>query len=327
MSSQAPLPTTGLSVVAEEQRPGLQANQFCEILGLEKLSLIMAVAPPRPKDLPLTALRAFEAAARLGGFAAASQELGVTPGAITAHIKSLELELGATLFERTPRGVQLNALGAKVLPGFVEAFDQLGHAVQTLRSEAAPSVVHIAALPSLAQLWLSPRLPSLRAAAPDISISITAMEVPPNLKRAPYDLSLFYTENGKDTLFRDVIFPVCSPAMAATLRTPSDLSQVSCLSDANWIDDWATWAFAANASFTPRGPVFSLYTLAVEETVNGAGVLMGHQALVASHLARGELVEPFDIRVETTRSLRLWSQKPSRPRSAASRVMRWLQDS
>lgn len=286
----------------------------------------MTVTPPRPKDLPLTALRAFEAAARLGGFAAASQELGVTPGAITAHIKSLELELGAALFDRTPRGVQLNALGAKVMPGFVEAFDQLGHAVQTLRSEAAPSTVHIAALPSLAQLWLSPRLPSLRAAAPDISISITAMEAPPNLKRAPYDLSLFYSEDRKGALSRDVIFPVCSPAMAAKLSSPSDLSQVSCLSDSTWVDDWAIWATAANTSFTPRGPEFSLYTLAVEETVNGAGVLMGHEALVASHMARGELVEPFDIKVQLNSSLRLWSQKPFKSRSAASRVMRWLEE-
>ena len=69
----------------------------------------------------MTSLRAFEAAARLGGFAAAAQELGVTPGAVTAHIKSLELHLGATLFERTPRGVQLNALGARVLPDFIQA--------------------------------------------------------------------------------------------------------------------------------------------------------------------------------------------------------------
>lgn len=287
----------------------------------------MAVTPPRPKDIPLTALRAFEAAARLGGFAAASQELGVTPGAITAHVKSLELQLGATLFERTPRGVRLNALGAKVLPDFIEAFDQLGHAVQILRREAAPSTVHIAALPSLAQLWLSPRLPALRTAAPDISISITAMEAPPNLKRAPYDLCLFYSADSKGALSHDVIFPVCSPAMVAKLRSPSDLSQVSCLSDSTWVDDWAIWASAANASFKPRGPVFSLYTLAVEETVNGAGVLMGHEALVASHLARGDLVEPFDVRIQLNGKLRLWSQKPFGSQSAAARVMKWLQDS
>jgi DNA-binding transcriptional LysR family regulator len=286
----------------------------------------MAVAPPRPKDIPLTALRAFEAAARLDGFAAASQELGVTPGAITAHIKALEAVLGAVLFERTPRGVQLNALGHAVLPGFTEAFDGLGLAVQTLRNEAAPSTVHIAALPSLAQLWLSPRLPALRAAAPDISISITAMEVPPNLKRAPYDLSLFYGDAAKGALARDVIFPVCSPEMAAKLGSPADLSQVSCLSDSTWVDDWAIWSRAAGSDFTPRGPVFSLYTLAVEETVNGAGVLMGHEALVASHLASGELVAPFGHKVQLDASLRLWSQRFFKPGNAASRVMRWLQE-
>ena len=286
----------------------------------------MTVAPPRPKDLPLTALRAFEAAARHGGFAAASQELGVTPGAITAHIKSLETALGAVLFERTPRGVQLTALGQAVLPGFTEAFDGLGLAVQTLRNDAAPSAVHIAALPSLAQLWLSPRLPALRAAAPDISISITAMEVPPNLKRAPYDLSLFYGGDAKGALARDVIFPVCSPVMAGRLRSPEDLSQVSCLSDSTWVDDWTIWSHAAGSDFTPRGPVFSLYTLAVEETVNGAGVLMGHEALVASHLASGELVAPFDLKVQLDTSLRLWSQRYFSSGSAASRVMQWLQE-
>ena len=225
----------------------------------------MAVAPPRPKDLPLNALRAFETAARLGGFAPAAQELGVTPGAITAHVKTLETVLGAALFDRTPRGVRLNALGQKVLPAFTAAFDGLGQAVQTLRIEAVPSVVHIAALPSLAQLWLSPRLPALRAAAPDISISITAMEVPPNLKRTPYDLSLFYVEGGKDALAGDVIFPVCSPALAGRLKSPQDLSQVPLLSDSSWAGDWAAWSRAAGCDVTPRGPVFSLYTLAVEE--------------------------------------------------------------
>ncbi len=286
----------------------------------------MAVAPPRPKDLPLTALRAFEAAARLGGFAAASQELGVTPGAITAHVKSLEASLGAKLFERTARGVQLTAVGDAVLPGFTAAFDGLGLAVQTLRNEAAPSMVHIAALPSLAQLWLSPRLPALRAVAPDISISITAMETPPNLKRAPYDLCLFYGDDPRGALARDVIFPVCSPAMAAKLRSPEDLSHVLCLSDSTWSDDWAIWSRAARAKVKPRGPVFSLYTLAVEETINGAGVLMGHEALVASHLSSGELVAPFDLKVQLDTSLRLWSQRHFKSGSAASRVMLWLQE-
>ena len=135
----------------------------------------MAVSPPRPKSFAMTALRAFEASARLGGFSAAAQELGVTPGAISAQIKSLEAELGAPLFQRSAKGVVLTPLGAQSLPAFGQAFDQLGQAVQQMRDAAAPRVVHIATLPAIAQFWLSPRLPRLRTEMPGTEISITAL--------------------------------------------------------------------------------------------------------------------------------------------------------
>ena len=285
----------------------------------------MAVAPPRPKDMPLTALRAFESAARLGGFAAAAQELGVTPGAVTAHVKQLEDTLGAALFARTPRGVRLTALGQQVLPAFTQAFDALGMAVSDLRAAAAPRTVHIATLPAIAQLWLSPRLPALRAVAPDIRISITALETPPNLKRSPYDLSLFFDAAPQGRLAPDVIFPVCAPALAARLATPADIARHPCLFDATWEDDWALWSTALDQPpVLPRGPVFSLYALAVEETVNGAGILIGHQALVEQHLADGRLVAPFAQRVTLPRGLRLWSDRPLRPGTAARFVADWL---
>ncbi|HBD91331.1 MAG: LysR family transcriptional regulator [Rhodobacteraceae bacterium GWE1_64_9] len=286
----------------------------------------MPVAPPRPKDLPMTALRAFEAAARLGGFAAAATELGVTPGAVTAHVKALEDRLGAALFERTAKGVRLTALGARVLPDFTAAFDALGLAVHHLRAEAAPQVVHIATLPAIAQLWLSPRLPGLRAQMPEVAISITAMEAPPNLKRAPYDLSLFYGDHGQQVA-RDHIFPVCAPALAARITTAEDLHHLPCLIDSAWSRDWASWAAVAlpGQDFTPRGPVFSLYALAVEEAANGAGVLMAHGALVAGHLARGTLMAPLPQRVALPQALRLWSARPLRPGQPAERVARALQ--
>ena len=284
----------------------------------------MPVAPPRPKAPPLTALRAFEAAARLGSFAAAADELGVTPGAVTAHVKALEADIGALLFDRHPRGVRLTALGAAALPKFTSAFDALGQAVQSLWASAAPRVVHMATLPALAQLWLSPRLPALRAAAPEIAISITAMEAPPNLKRAPYDLSLFYSDGPGTVLEPDVIFPVCAPSLAARLTSPADLANLPCLSDAVWAQDWDHWLASVGATIVPRGPVFSLYALAVEEAVNGAGVLIGHSTLVASHLARGTLVAPFAQQVTLPRPLRLWSARPLAQASAAARVARWL---
>lgn len=289
----------------------------------------MSVSPPRPKSLPMTALRAFEAAARLGGFSAAAVELGVSPGAVSAHIKAIEDELGVALFARTARGVALTALGAQVLPDFTQAFDQMGEAMQGLRAEAAPHVVHIAALPAIAQFWLSPRLPGLRTAAPEISISITAMEAPPNLKRAPFDLCLFYGADAGDYLARDVVFPVCAPSLAARLNTPHDLTNTPCLTDTSWASDWARWADVAmpGKPFVPRGPVFSLYALAVEETINGAGVLMGHEALIAPHLAAGTLVAPFETKVELDQYLRMWSLRPLRGSSPAGRVAAWLRGS
>ncbi len=287
----------------------------------------MPVAPPRPKGPPLNALRAFEAAARLGGFAAAAAELGVTPGAVTAHVKALEDALGAALFDRDARGVRLTALGRRALPDFTEAFDRLGIAVQGLRAEAAPRTVHIATLPAIAQLWLSPRLPRLRAAAPEIAISITAMEAPPDLKRTPFDLNLFYRKPGEGrVLATDEVFPVCAPSLAARLTAPEDLAGLPCLTDSAWADDWTRWAGAAmpGRDFTPDGPVFSLYALAVEEAVNGAGILIGHSALVQAHLDNGALVAPFPERVATGRALTLWSARGLRPTSPAARVADWL---
>lgn len=76
--------------------------------------------------------------------------------------------------------------------------------------------------------------------------------------------------------------------------------------------------------FVPRGPVFSLYALAVEEAVNGAGVLMGHGALVQAHLDQGTLVAPFATRVATGRALALWSARPPRRAGAAAFVANWL---
>lgn len=276
------------------------------------MGLKLSVSPPRPKPLHLTALRAFEAAARLGGFAAAADELGVSPGAVSAHIKALEEEIGVALFKRTARGVLLTASGHRTLPAFSEAFDRMGEAVQALRSEASPAVVHIATLPAVAQFWLSPRLPALRAATPEIDISITAMERPPNLKRTTYDLCLFFGNGIGETVARDRIFPVCAPSLAARLSAPVDLATVPCLTDTTWSGDWGTWISVAcpEAGFVPRGPVFSLYSLAVEETVNGAGVLMGHEALLTRHLSDGTLVAPFDPKLSMPETLRLWSLRP-----------------
>ena len=112
----------------------------------------MPVSPPRPKGPPLNALRAFEAAIRLGGFAQAADELCVTPGAISQHIKALEDWAEAPLFERRSQGVVPTEFGLSLAEPFATAFDSIGQAVRHLRSGAQQETIHIAALPSVAQL-------------------------------------------------------------------------------------------------------------------------------------------------------------------------------
>lgn len=291
----------------------------------------MPVAPPFPKMPSLNALRAFEAAARLGGFTSAADELSVTPGAVAAQIKSLEDELGARLFERHAKGVRLTPLGQRVLPGFIAAFDGLGEAVRNLRREAAPRKIHIAALPALAQLWLGPRLPDLRERLESVDISVTALEHPPNLKRVPFDLCLFYSDKlpGKGTqLPPDRILPVCTPDLAQRLNKPEDLQEEICLSDTTWSHDWHIWMNAAlpDRDFVPRGPVFSLYAIAVQEALNGAGVLMAHQALVQPYLDAGELVTPFDTVVTLPEAISLWVLAGARQDKTVSELISVLSE-
>ena len=269
----------------------------------------MTISPPRPKSPPLNALRAFESAARLGGFANAAEELCVTAGAISQHIKALEDWLGAELFRRRSQGVELSDFGAAVAPDLIAAFDALGQAVHHLRARSGQQKVHIAALPSIAQLWLSPRLPAIRTNLPEIGLSVSAVETPPNLAREMFDLSIFLRPvsemPNQIMLDEDRIYPVCAPALAKTLRNPEDLKNAPLLHDTSWAEDWGHWAnsILGSSDGFDRGAQYSLYSIALEETRNGAGVLIGHDCLVRPAIERGELVAPFDLPVLTGKAL------------------------
>ena len=250
--------------------------------------------------------------------------------AVAQHVKALEAWAGADLFERRSQGVELTPFGASLVHDFGYAFDRLGEAVQKLRSGASPKHIRIAALPSVAQLWLSPRLPEIRRASPDIAISVTAMEWQPNLQREPFDLSIFFDEAHGRTraveLCQDVIYPVCAPDVAARLKTPADLVGETFLHDASWHDDWGHWLGAAlgGMPMDSRGPVFSLYSLAVEEARNGAGILIGHEPLVRGHLTSGALIAPFAVKVELDRTLSMDVAPAAARNPNADRVVRAL---
>jgi LysR family glycine cleavage system transcriptional activator len=284
----------------------------------------MPVAPPRPKGPPLNALRAFEAAARLGGFANAAEELCVTPGAISQHIRALEDWAGTPLFARRSQGVHLTRAGAALLPQFSRAFDEIGLAVRELRAAASAPTVHIAVLPSIAQLWLAPRLPAIRTALPGVKLSISALETPPNLAREIFDLSLFLRPDEArascKVLAHDALLPVCAPPLARSITAPGDPATQTLLHDASWAGDWTQWAQMSGADLphADQGPRYTLYALALAEAIAGAGVLMGHRLLVQGAMARGDLVAPLPGEVQTGQALVL--ELPPAPSRAVRQV-------
>ena len=257
----------------------------------------MSVAPPRPSLPPLNALRAFESAARLGGFKQAAGELNVTAGAVAQHIKFLEAWCCAPLFERRAKGVSLTVLGQSVLADFERAFDAVGFASQRLRALGAPKNVNIAALPSVAQLLVVAWLPAMRDAVQGVQVSVTAMEEAPNLAREPFDLSLFFELNPKQSLTGlDALIPVASPSLVAGFTDLEAFMSARHISDQSWAQDWPRWfeAVFPDQIYSGSGPSYSLFSMAVEEAKSGAGILMAHRSLVAPLLKNGALVVAMD---------------------------------
>jgi LysR family glycine cleavage system transcriptional activator len=226
--------------------------------------------------------------------------------------------------------VQFTPLRAGVAAEFIAAFDALGAALHRLRNDAPQMPINISALPSVAQLWLSPRLPAIHSAFPDQPISIIALETPPNLQREIFDSSVFiWHPSGQSTeclLGDDLIFPVRAPSFAARLRHPGDLAHETMIYDTIWRDDWQHWlARAGHCGLALHdGPEFSLYSIAVNEACNDAGVLIGLKALVQRYLATGRLVAPFDVRVSTGKSLILDRVRLGLTTKAVNRVIESL---
>lgn len=282
----------------------------------------MSVLPNRPKGPPLNALRAFEAAARLQSFVAAGEELGVTPGAVSQHIKVVEVWAQVTLFRRQAQGVSLTAEGRDVAKAFTRAFDAMAEATQNLRNLCPTIEIHIAALPSVAQLWLPPRLGRLRAKRPDLKISVTAMETPPRLARDLFDLALFIdTPTGSPeerVLADDVLFPVCAPALLESHA----FTDTPLLHDQTWSEDWRLWSegTGTNVGDPTLGPRYSLYGLAVEEAKSSAGLLMAHGFLIDPAIAVGALCRVSEKGIATGKALVMTLPHTSRRRACLEEI-------
>lgn len=256
---------------------------------------------------PLNAIRAFEAAARLGGFARAAEELNVTPAAVSHQVKQLEAHLGITLFNRLPRGLELTSAGQEILPNLTRGLAHFARAVGAVSGGELAGRLTVNVAPSLATLWLVPRLDSFIQAYPDIRVRLLAADAAPDLNQGTVDIRIPYGAGNfpgfkSRLLMRDTVFPVCAPTLLnhKPLRRFSDLRDHTLLHDID-IDieeptlTWARWLRDAgvDAGAPATHVEFSNSVLLTEAAVRGQGVALGRMSLVRDHLQTGRLIRPF----------------------------------
>lgn len=279
---------------------------------------------------PLNALRAFEASARLGGYAAAARELNVSPSAISRFVRLLETRIGAALFERRPNGLTLTEKGAAYRRELTEAFAKIEAATARLTEDEAQSLI-LGAGPTLAMRWLIPRLASFNAAHPEIDVRVsTAIEGADPMK--PGWTAAIRSGNGNwpgldaHFLFKADLFPVCAPALARKLKRPEDLAKVQILAAANAPEDWDVWLKKAKVSGVDlaRARVFDYPAFALQAAIDGLGVAMARAPFVTDDLAAGRLVRPFKLPVPKEKGW--WLIHPPRERNnkALTALRAWL---
>lgn len=259
---------------------------------------------------PLNALRAFEAAARLGSLSRAADELHVTHGAVSRQVRLLEEAVGTPLFERSGRGLRLTAAGTRLRDAAGDAFDQLRSAITTIRRTGGDAALVLGCPGSLLARWMIPRLPQLASTLPALTLHLSPHEgafapTLPGLDAALLIGSGPWPETWRvQRLAVERIGPVLSPRLEDATRiaalSPAALLNEPLLHTASRPQAWPAWAERAGAA----GGVPQLATgfehlyFLLEAATAGLGVAIAPQELVADDIAAGRLLAPWGF-VET----------------------------
>ena len=263
----------------------------------------MPKSPP-----PLSALRTFEAAARLGSFARAAAELHVTPAAISHQIRGLEQFLGIQLFRRAGRKLVLTEDAAAAAAGLRDGFQQIADSVRHLRGERRGGSLTINATPAFATRWLVPRLRKFQKAHPHVELRVLASPNPIDFEVEDVDVAIRLGRGGFDgvdavELFPEYVAPVGSAAFLRQhrLRRPSDVLKVPLLHDesmrrAGRAYGWSDWLREASQVGKAKlpGTHYDDAHLALQAATGGAGLALGRLVFAYDDLASKRLKIALD---------------------------------
>ena len=284
--------------------------------------------PVRQRPVSAGHLRAFAAVARHLNFRAAAAELALTQSAVSRQIQSLEQEVGAALFLRHTRSVELTQAGGLLLRACSPALGQIDSAVQQIRHSHGRKIVSVTTWASFASMWLIPRLEIFQRAHPEIDIRIDASDLYVDLATSDVDLALRYARPqhmpaSAVRLFGEQITPVASRWLLQeqAIHSIGDLRQCTLIESGDiekspnleWLS-WQRWLnhFAADlpdqgrpspntATLAPQRWLYFNYAYQnAQAALAGQGVALARLPLVAENLARGDLVEVLpDTRLQT----------------------------
>ncbi|MEO7742422.1 MAG: transcriptional regulator GcvA [Usitatibacter sp.] len=310
------------------------------------------MAKPLGRLPPLNSLRAFEAAARHRSFKNAARELHVTPGAVSHQVKGLEERLGAQLFRRLTRALELTPQALAMLPLVQEGLERLSDAVDKVRAREDDCVLTVIAPPNFAARWLVPRLARFTVAHPNLELHLASrpsmidgrdedgMPAQPSEAREDAPLAMIRFGDGRypgtrvDEVFSATYVPVCSPRLLKgehALRSPGDLRYHTLLHDDTVIEEdarpsWADWLESVGLEDidATRGPHFSDASLAFEAALEGMGVALAMKPLVRSEIEAGRLAVPFDIAAPASYAYYLVTPEAASGEGALGEFREWL---
>ncbi len=279
-------------------------------------------------QLPLNALRMFDAAARHLNLTRAADELCVTQAAVSQHIRNLEERLGKPLFRRLPRGLALTDEGHALWPAVAESFARIEHSLQQVAEPRPREVLTVGVVGTFAIGWLIPRLGQFQQQHPYIDLRLLTHNNRVGLAGEGLDAAVRFGDGAwqgtrAELLLRAPLTPMCTPALAQRLRQPADLAGQTLLRSYR-LQEWESW-FATLDQSAPlaRGAMFDSSLTLAEAAAQGAGVALLPARMFQHLLQQGRLVRPFEQEVDTGA---YWlTHLRSRAPSAALKTFRqWL---